>query len=766
MKNALFALVLLTTSVYAADGMAGQVASPPANSWFKPVLVENRSPICAAVLDEAERLFYSPVARLELEPLRLDGMRAVDPDKDLALEQVTEPNPNTGEPMERTQASLTSRGKKIYVAVRTIPGCGGACEGRQMFAAEKPFEAPIWADEPHLAKPTPAAAAFTLLKSQDDRYHVAVVEDGQLQLFTLTETAAWDGVCKVDLQPKDLYGNPDRELQSAVKSIRDLQSTIEPIRQGAGPDCGTLRAHERAGPAMNDKFKQALYRPWALERPADVLSGGGFGEWSVLGIDEYAAMAKFRAQVPVTINQLAQFYASKFALSQADSAEAAETSVAAALDRGFAFSNAPMFGDRSVALRQAILEHRSVADLEALHWTPVAPKADAFQWNESVLSIAVNHPDALRWLIAKKLDPNHANAFGKTPLMYAAQHNSPEAVRILLAAGANPNAATIFPEDTCFYTLSRANVSVLHYAARYGSAEILEALLAAGALTSVTTQQRDETPGQTPLEWLRSSTSNTIAESDRAGLEQLLAPQTSEKLVEYSKQQALLAEKQYAAGDLEVALRTLKQALQADPSNQRALSNLSLLALRAGQYGESLEAATRLIAESKDAGLIANAWFNIGLACERSDRPYLQYNGESYCTSSLIFSFLQSWLSTNSRARAEKLEQLLSAPGRERCVVSQPDSTEHRYVFVRGADRDDNRHGEVQRIYVLHPAGSAVSAEQVHWSVKPYVGKNPQPRLVTPRLVSSHPMGRSTITVLESEDTVVPPVKIGEYKCF
>ena len=377
-------------------------------------------------------------------------------------------------------------------------------------------------------------------------------------------------------------------------------------------------------------------------------------QWSLLGIDEYAAMAKFRAQVPLTVSQLAQLYARKFGWSQADSQAAAETSVAAAIDRGFGFSNAPMFGDRSQAVRQAILEHKSVAELQALHWTAVAPKADAFQWNESVLSIAVNHPDALRWLIAKKLDPNHANAFGKTPLMYAAQHSSLEAVRILLAAGADPNAATIFPEDTCFYTLSRANVSVLHYAARYGSAAILEALVAAGALTSVTTEQRDETPGQTPLEWLRSSTSNNIAESDRARLEQLLAPQTSEKLAEYSQQQALQAEKQYAAGDLNAALRTLKQALQANPSNQRALSNLSLLSLRAGQYGESLEAATRLIAESKDAGLIANAWFNIGLACERSDR---------------------SSFSTTARAIACRAAFFLSCnPGGQRTHVRAPRS--------------------------------------------------------------------------------------------
>ena len=149
------------------------------------------------------------------------------------------------------------------------------------------------------------------------------------------------------------------------------------------------------------------------------------------------------------------------------------------------------------------------------------------------------------------------------------------------------------------------------------------------------------------------------------------------------------------------------------------------MAIALRRYGESLEAATRLIAESKDAGLIANAWFNIGLACERSDRSSVQYNGESYCMSSRIFPFLQSWRATNSRARAEKLEQLLSAPGRERCVVSQPDSTAHHYVFVRGADRDDTSGPDVQRIYVLHPAGSTVSAEQVHWSVTPYVGKNP-----------------------------------------
>jgi hypothetical protein len=770
----LLARLLFVFAWLASSAWGAEAGLDPTNAWFKPALVENRSPLCSAVFGEANRLFYSPLPRLDNRAIEVEDLEVIEPSQDLTRERIVEPHPKTGEPISRDQAFVTTHGKKIYLSMRTDSGCGGACESQQMFASPRPFETPAhWEEHPNLSTPTPLASQLTLLKSRDGRYHVVVVADGQLQLFTLTENATWDGVCKVSVRPKDLASESDSELQAALKSIDDLKSTISPIRQDAGPDCGTMRAHERGGEFMNDAFERALYRPWTLQPQEPDADGSdrplddNLTEWSTLGFDEYAAVSKFRSQRPATVAQLNRFYARSFGWPQADAALAAERAVAGAVDSSFAFSSIFKFTDGSLLVRKAILENRPVAELEALNWRPTKPKWEWWVDQESVLSIAVNHPAALRWLLSKQLDPNHVNAFGKTPLMYATQQNALEAVRILLAHGANPNAATIFPEDTCTYTLGRANVTALHYAIRYGSAGIVQTLIDGGALPFVKTVEKwAPRQGQTPLEWLEMYASPNISDADRPRLAQLLSAPESKQLVDYSQQQILEAEKQYAAGDLAAARRSLKNALQANASNERALGDLSLVALRAGEYGESLEAATRLISGGKDARMIANAWFNVGLACERSGQRYLRYNDQIYCMASEVFPFLQSWLSASSRARAEKLEQLFTAPGRERCVVPQPDSSEHRYIFVRAADMDDNRYAEVQRVYVLHPAGSTVSAAQIGWNVTPYLGEVRVPRPITPRLVRSHDLGGSTLTVFESEDAVQPPVRIGGYKCF
>jgi tetratricopeptide (TPR) repeat protein len=736
----LFALVLPL-----APAMGAEVELDPAKAWFKPVLVENRSALCPAVLAEANRLFYTRAPRLGDVPIVLEGMEAMD---------ASQPQ------------SVTTHGRKIYLAMRTIPGCGSACEGRQMFASANPFEIPMRADEPPgLSKPTPAAPELTLQKSQDDLYHVVVIVNEQLQLYTLTADATWDSICKVDVQPRDIASRSDNELRAALQSVHDLQATISPLRQEAG-DCGSLKAHDRGHRYMRDAFQRALYRPWTLQAssgvPADSLAG-----WSVVGIDEYASLAKFRAQLPVTIDQLTRFYTHRFGWSQKDAAIAAENAVAGAVADSFAFSSVSLFSDGSVPVRRAILENRPVAELEALNWQPKKSEWPSWAELDSPLNIAVNHPAALRWLLSKQLDPNQTNVFGKTPLMYAAQHNALEAVRILLEHGADPNAATIFPDDTCTYTLWRANVTALHYAVRYGSTEIVQALLDGGALPFVRTDERIERqPGRAPLDWLEMYASPNIADADRPRLKQLLRPFDGRQLSEYAQQQTLQAEKQYAAGDLMAARRSLKNALQASPSDARALSNMSLVALRTGQYGESLEAATRLILGSADARLRANAWFNIGLACERSGQSYLSYNGDTYCMSSSIFPFLQSWRAASSRARVEKLEQLFAASGKERCVVPQPDSTEHRYIFVRAADMEKNRYAEIQRVYVLHPTGSEVSAAKIRWNVTPYAGAVRSPQPVTPRLVGSYELGSSTLTVFEADAGVQSPVKIGDYQCF
>jgi hypothetical protein len=736
----LVAFVLTASQAFATDGQLDK-----ANAWFKPALVENRSPLCPALLEEANRLFYSSEPQIHQASILID-----DTDQIVA---------------QRAPLPVTTHGKTLYLSQRTNPGCGSACETYQMFASSRPFETPGSHEEaPGLSGPTPAASWLTLLKSPDDLYHVVLVADGQLQLYTLTEDAAWDGVCKVDIQPSDLHSQADADLQPALQSVRDLQSTIEPIRQGAG-DCGSLNAHGRGEVYMRDALDRALYRPWSLWAERDVTDD--LTQWSALGFEEYSALAKFRTQRSLTVDQLSRFYVRRFGWSKADAELAAEGAIAGALDRGFAFSSyCPMFKDGSLALRLAILENRPVAELDKLQWQPGKPEWPWWSDQESPLSVAVKHPDALRWLLSKQLDPNQANAFGKTPLMYAAQHNALAAVQILLAHGANPNAATIFPDDTCNYTLRRANVTALHYAVRYGSAEIVKTLLDAGALPFVRTDERGEQqPGKTPLDWLEIYASPNISDADRRHIAPLLAHMDRRQLIEYATERTLQAEKQYAAGDLVAAHRSLQNALQASPSDARALSDMSLVALRINRHGESLEAATRLIAGSTDARLIANAWFNIGLACEQSRQRYLSYNGEHYCTSSGIFPFLQSWRAANSRERAEKLEQLFAAPGDKHCSVPQPDSTEHRYIFVLAADRENNRFSHIQKIYVLHPAGSAVSEAQIRWYVTGYGATAPRP--VTPRLVGSHRLGRSTLTVLESEEGAAhSPVSIGDHTCF
>lgn len=47
-------------------------------------------------------------------------------------------------------------------------------------------------------------------------------------------------------------------------------------------------------------------------------------------------------------------------------------------------------------------------------------------------------PDAVRWLLAAKADPNAADAAGRTPLSYAAEKDRLETVKDLLKAGASP----------------------------------------------------------------------------------------------------------------------------------------------------------------------------------------------------------------------------------------------------------------------------------------------------------------------------------------
>ncbi|HFX6065138.1 TPA: ankyrin repeat domain-containing protein, partial [Klebsiella pneumoniae] len=155
-------------------------------------------------------------------------------------------------------------------------------------------------------------------------------------------------------------------------------------------------------------------------------------------------------------------------------------------------------GPSDAPLRQAILDHRPMADIRAADRSRTgAPDAD-------LLNLAVKYPKALRYLLDRGANPNTANSFGKTPLMYAAQYNQIQSAKLLLRAGADINAKTVVPPNDCSVSLHTINVTALHYAVRYSSAPLIKLLLANGA-AAFKAQPNGYTnvqPLGTPLDWL------------------------------------------------------------------------------------------------------------------------------------------------------------------------------------------------------------------------------------------------------------------------
>ena len=99
--------------------------------------------------------------------------------------------------------------------------------------------------------------------------------------------------------------------------------------------------------------------------------------------------------------------------------------------------------------------------------------------NAQFLAASIQRPEVLDFFLDQGLSPDlSTNTFGKTTLMYAAQHDLLSATTRLLAAGADPNAKT--KSDLC-PKLSRDHRTALMYAAENGHQASLDQLIDHGA---------------------------------------------------------------------------------------------------------------------------------------------------------------------------------------------------------------------------------------------------------------------------------------------
>src|SRR3569623_489155 len=219
--------------------------------------------------------------------------------------------------------------------------------------------------------------------------------------------------------------------------------------------------------------------------------------------------------------------------------------------------------------------------------------------HESIVSIAIDYPDALDFLLQSGVGSDHANDYGKTPLMYAVQRNQIEAAKLLIKAGADVNAVTTKPSDTCYYTLETFNVTPLHYAVRNASAEMIKLLLNSGAQPFIKANRMGE---ESSLDWLRRYTAADAAEKNQnipdeqvGEIAKWLSPLTGKQAQEEASTYVLKAENLYQKGDVVHAYHHISLAAQMEPDNLRTLSDLSLIALKNGKLGESLSASKKLI---------------------------------------------------------------------------------------------------------------------------------------------------------------------------
>jgi len=134
------------------------------------------------------------------------------------------------------------------------------------------------------------------------------------------------------------------------------------------------------------------------------------------------------------------------------------------------------------SLRAMIMEQAPAEDVRAALATPRdAPEVITCARHaglDPLPLVAVSHPRALAVLLEQAGAADTRNAFGKTPLMIAAQVDSVESARLLLERGASVNATTWMQEGP---GLAHDGRTPLMYAAASGSLTMIKLLLERGA---------------------------------------------------------------------------------------------------------------------------------------------------------------------------------------------------------------------------------------------------------------------------------------------
>lgn len=458
-------------------------------------------------------------------------------------------------------------------------------------------------------------------------------------LFKVLNEKTLSLVCGLQTAPTKEQISAQYDKMPALKQLRsDLFDMM-----GTEGSCGTLHSLSYAQASLKTALDTMSYRPWVNKITFDTsdpdnpdrrkVVDNSLAQWGYSGIWEYHKYKSYLLHLPKATNEIKDFFVSNFTLTEKHASQLANTAISFALIAGFDHGQ---MEDNAHYLHKRILEG---VDAEELRKESISNK-ETGEYAESLLTFAMERPELLEVLLEKGLDPNEQNAFGKTPLMYATQFNNLGSAKTLLEHGALTELTTVSNGNSCGETIRIKNVSALHYAVRYASKDFIKLLLAHGAPTFI-----KDSEGYTPYDYLTKfggfdgyeeirkhsygQSNQYLTKADRDELARLLVPPDTTTSISLSLQENLKAERAYREGQLEEAYRSLRRALSLNENNERALSNMSLVALKLGKLGESAKNSTMLIETAKTNADKANAYFNLGLVCQKAN--VMEYDGAYYC---------------------------------------------------------------------------------------------------------------------------------------
>lgn len=496
---------------------------------------------------------------------------------------------------------------------------------------------------------------------------VLLEKEHALLLFKLESERVFSLQCEVQSTPT--YA----AVSSQIKNMPSLAGLWLTLSEMMGTECygGTMNALAGRQGQLSKSFHLMTFRPWFLTAqsgisPKDLSSTRaqierGLDTWGHSGLWNFTKFQKFSRSIGPAESELSAYYAKNFSLEPKESRLLAQSVISVALDAGFGggdWSDGEHESHKKLLTGTATQEDfENPETLEALK----AEVSEETEDQEALINFAIRQKKTLAMLLKLGASPNTRNWFGKTPLMYAAQFDELESAKLLLAHGVRTDAYTIGTLSSC---IRATHLTALHYAMKYASRDFIKLLVRYGAPLHA-----KDTLGKTPYDYLSLHPNKLLKSSDIEELRVILAPPSEAETKRLSVARSREAEKLYQEGKIEQAYWAVEKALMLDGANESALSNKSLISLKLRKYGESAMAASRLLSTTRSSDMKANAHFNLGLACLRSEQTTINYDGKSFCDvgryvskdtrsdESILANFL---LSYEAKPSADRLSAVLS----------------------------------------------------------------------------------------------------------